>query len=194
MSIKKALEVNELQKYIILLAHANDEPINGRIKLQSVMFLLSDIIDKVKEQGRYGAYKRGPYSEEVDKAFRYLEEIGTLSNSDDKLAVTEEGRDVAKEIMKSEDKDTLRMLEDYKKFLHDLTDEEVLTYIYSAYPATSKESAEYEKLKPHMEDRIFSLLEKEKISSQRAAELLHKTQTHVIKKMNKMGMAVLSGP
>jgi len=72
---------------------------------------------------------------------------------------------------------------EYKKFLNDLTRDELLAYVCSAYPDMTEESVEYENLKPNMENHILSLIKKQKISSQRAAELLNKPQDYVIRRM-----------
>ncbi len=189
---EKVLENNDkLQKYIILLAYASDEPIKGQTKLQKMMFLLSDKIDEIKEQGSYDADNYGPYSKVIDQESQYLEKIGVLSISPEEIAVTREGKEIAKEIVKNENKSILRALDEYKEFLNDLTSKELLAYVYLAYPDMTEESIEYENLKPYMEDYILSLIKKQKISAQRAAELLNKPQDHIIDKMKEKGIAVL---
>ncbi len=182
---------DELQKFIILLANANDEPIKGRLKLQKMMFLLSDKIDEIKEQCSYDAGNYGPHSEIVDKESQYLEQIGVLSSNPGEITITKVGKELAKEIMKRKDATILKALNGYKEFLNDLTNNELLAYVYSAYPDMIEESIEYENLKPHMENHILSLVKKQKISAQRAAELLNRSQDHIIKKMKEKGMLVL---
>ena len=191
--MKKILDDNdELQKFLILLADANNEPIMGRTKLQKMMFLLSDKIDEIKEQSSYDADNYGPYSEVVDEESRYLEQIGVFFTSPGEIYLTKEGKEIAKEIAKKENKKILHVLSEYKKFLNDLSNKELLAYVYSAYPDMTEESVEYDNLKPNMENYILSLVKKQKISSQRAAELLHQTQNYVIKKMKEKGILVLS--
>ena len=68
-----------------------------------------------------------------------------------------------------------------------MTGNELLAYIYSAYPDMTEESVEYENLKPNIEKHILSLIRKQKISSQRAAELLDRSQDYIIKKMKTSG-------
>ena len=193
MSIKeKILENNDkLQKFIILLANANNEPIKGRLKLQKMMFLLSDKIDAIKEQSSYDADNYGPYSETIDEESKYLERIGVLTSNSKEIAITKEGKEIAKEIMKNEDVKIIAVLNEYKRFLNDLTSKELLAYIYSAYPDMTKESIEYKNLKPDMEYHLLSLIKKQKISAQRAAELMNKSQNYVIKKMKEKGIMIL---
>ncbi len=64
-----------------------------------------------------------------------------------------------------------------------LTSKELLAYVYSAYPDMTEESVEYENLKPDMEYHVLSLVKKQKLSAQRAAELLNRPLEHVIKQM-----------
>ena len=193
MGIKEKIlkDGDELHKFIILLANANDVPIEGRLKLQKMMYLLSDKIEEIKEQSSYDADNYGPYSEVIKEEEEYLEQIGVLTSSMGKINLTKIGKEIAQEMSKNEDEKTLKILNEYKKFLNDLTSNELLAYIYSAYPDMTEESVKYESLKPNMENYIMSLIKKQKISSQRAAELLNQPQNYVIKKMKDMQMAVL---
>ena len=193
MGIKEKIleDGDELHKFIILLANANGESIKGRTKLQKMMYLLSDKIEEIKEQSSYDADNYGPYSEVVDEEERYLEQIGVLTSSHGEIALTETGKEIAQEMSKNEDEKILKVLNEYKKFLNDMTGNELLAYIYSAYPDMTEESVKYENLKPNIEKHILSLIRKQKISSQRAAELLDQSQDYIIKKMKDKRMAVL---
>ncbi len=193
MGIKEKILENgdELQKFLILLANANNEPIKGRLKLQKMMFLLSDKIEEIKNQSSYDADNYGPYSEVVDEEAQYLEQIGVLSSRPGEIILTKEGKEIAKELIKKENKNVLNVLNEYKKFLNDLSSKELLAYVYSAYPDMTEESIEYENLKPNIENYILSLVKKQKISAQRAAELLNKSQEYIIKKMKEKGIMIL---
>ncbi len=193
MGIKEKIleDGDELHKFIILLANASGEPIKGRTKLQKMMYLLSDKIEEIKEQNSYDADNYGPYSEVLDEEEQYLEQIGVLTSSTGEIALTKTGKEIAQELSKHEDEKILKVLDEYKKFLNDMTSNELLAYIYSAYPDMTEESVEYENLKPNMENYILSLIRKQKISSQRAAELLGRSQDYIIKKMKDKRMAVL---
>ena len=193
MEIKeKVLETDdELQKFIILLANANDEPIRGQLKLQKMMFLLSDIIEEIKEQNSYGADDSRPHSDIIKEKSQYLEQIGVLTSGPDGITITSEGKEIAKEMLKKVDKDIIDVLSEYKEFLNDLSSNELLSYVYSAYPNMTKESTNYEKLKPNMEYHLLSLVKKEKISAQRASELLNKPLLYVLNQMKERGIFIL---
>ncbi|MCY4490418.1 MAG: hypothetical protein OXC46_03025 [Thaumarchaeota archaeon] len=192
LEIKKIIQDgNELHKFIILLTHSNNEPINGRFKLQKIMYVLSDSVEEIKEQCSYTTTNYGPYSKILDEEVRYLEQIGVLTEDVGKIILTGTGKKIAQELHKNEDEESLYRLNDHKDFLNDMTKDELLTYIYSAHPDMIKKSIEYDDLKPHMEKHVMSLLKKHKISAQRAGELLNIPQYSVIKKMNAMNMITL---
>ena len=183
---------NELQKFIILLASAaGGKPIKGNTKLQKILFLLSNSIDDIREYGDFDAYLYGPYSETIDQELQYLGQIGVLSNTRGEIALTETGKEIAKDMTKNTAGVVLKALIKYKEIFNDLTNKELLAYVYSAYPDMAKESVEYENLRPNMEDHIMSLVKKHKISAQRAAELIKKPQTYVIKRMKDYGIPIL---
>lgn len=192
MGIKEKIleDDNELQKYIILLVYANNEPIKDRIKFQKMMFLLADKIEQIKEQSNYEAESYGPYSEIIDEESKYLEQVGLLFNGPKEIAITEKGKEIAQELVKNENKNNLRMIKEYKEFLNDLNSKELLAYVYLAFPSMTEESLEHENFIPHMEEHLLSLVKKHKISAQRAAELLNKSQNYIIKKMKEKGMIV----
>ena len=193
MGVKEKIlsDCDELQKFIILSVDANQEPIMGRVKLQKMMFMLSNIIPEVAEQGSYDADNFGPYSEAVDSELEYLENVGVLFSGWGEIATTGVGRAIAEEIAKGEDKNMLSVLRNYKDFLNDLPSKELLAYIYSAYPDMTSESTVVEELKPNIERHLLSLVRKQKISSQRVAELLNLPHNYIIKRMNESGMTVL---
>ena len=172
---------NDLQKLIILLANTNDEPIKGNVKLQKMMFLLSDRLEEIKEQSSYDADNYGPYSEIITNEVEYLEDVGVLARNNNEIELTKEGKKIAKNLNYQEK--TIELLNEYKEFLNDMTDDELLTYIYCAYPNMVIKSVEYQRLQPHMESHILSLIKKEKISLERAAELLDKSYKYILEKI-----------
>ena len=183
-------ECGEIQKHIILAAHLNNEPIRGNIKLQKIMFLLSDAIEDIRDDCSYDADMYGPYSEIVEYELGDLTEMGVLRHSDSKIETTPMGEDIANELIKKERQEIVDLLSKYKTFLNDLTVKEVLAYVYSAYPAMTDASIVIEKMMPNMEDHIMSLVKKQKISSQRVAELLNISHRHAIKKISERNIKI----
>jgi predicted HTH domain antitoxin len=64
-----------------------------------------------------------------------------------------------------------KVLEDFKDFLNDLPDKEVLVFIYVSYPKFIEESAKWDELKQKRVDIAISLLKKGKISFSKAVEI-----------------------
>lgn len=191
MSAKNKLlkDYNELQKFIILLTGAADnKPIKGSIKLQKILFMLSNGIDGIRE-GAFDAHLYGPFSKTIDQELQYLGQIGVLGNIHGEITLTETGREIAKDMAKDDTtRDILEILTEYKETFNNLTDKELLTYVYLAYPDAAKASADYEHLRSNMEDHIISMVKKHKITAQRAAELLKKPLPYVMKRMKEEGI------
>ena len=155
-------ECEGVQKHIILAAYLNDEPLMGNTKLQKIMFLLSDVVEEVKDDCGYDADMYGPYSEIVNYELNDLTEMGILRCVRDKIETTSMGQDIAEELLKRERREIIDLLSKYKAFLNDLTVNETLAYIYSAYPSMASASIKIDELKPNMENYIMSLVKKTK--------------------------------
>ena len=178
----RVLEDNEdLQKFIILLIDVNDEPIRGGLKFQKMMFLVCDGIKNIYEQIDYDSDSYGPYAEMVGEELNYLNQVGVLTESKEEIALTNQGKKILKEIKKDTTPNIIKALSEYKEFLNDLTDDEILAFFYTAYPALATVVVN---LKQDIEPPILSLIKKEKISRQRACELLDKPLTYINKQMN----------
>lgn len=197
MDIKSRIldTVSEIQELIILLAGANDSPIRGKLWLQKELFLLSDRLEEIRDQSGYEPYLLGPHSDTVDEELSQLEDIGVISFDANKIYLTNFGQEIAKKLEKTvvnKNPQLIDLIHEYKEFLNDMTSDELLCYVYSAYPDMTEESVEYHNLKPKMENIIFRLVEKNKISASRASELLKKNKSDVIKMLNKRGIQVIS--
>ena len=66
--------------------------------------------------------------------------MGVLSMNGEDIETTPLGKEIAKEILKKEDKDTIDTISAQKEFLNDLTAKEISAYIYAAYPDMARES------------------------------------------------------
>ena len=64
-----------------------------------------------------------------------------------------------------------RVIDDFKRFLNDLNDEEVLAFIYTSYPKYISESVKWDELKPRRKDFAIALFRKNKVSFGKAAEI-----------------------
>lgn len=182
-------EDDEIHRFMILLA--DGKPVRGRLKLQKMIFVLTESIEDLNCEASYAPDYFGPYSETVDYEYSYLKNIGILHEHHNEIFLTNIGKGIMEILRGKTDDRLLHMVKECKELLNDLTEHELLAYIYSAYPDMAGESTEYEKIQSENEDLILSLIKKGKISSGRGAELLHTTMSHIIKKMNEKGMQVL---
>ena len=181
------------QRLIVLLAASGGgAPIMGQTKLQKMMFLLSKMSNDMVEQCGYSADNYGPYSEIVGEAARRLGEIGVLcfDDSGGSISITPAGRRVAEEIAGEEDDDTLDIIDSCKDMLNDLPDDEALAYVCLSYPSMAGRPAVHDRVRRGAERHVMSMLRKEKISSERAAELLGMPLDYVLRRARGMRVPV----
>lgn len=171
------------QRLVALLAASDGgAPIRGRTRLQSMAFLLSEASDDMVERCGYGAGDRGPHSEIVGEAARRLGEMGVLrlDGGDGGISITPMGRRVAVGIAEGEDGDALDAIDACKDMLNDLPADEVFAYVCLSYPRMAKRSAVHDRVMQDMERHVMSMLKKEKISAERAAELLERPLDYIL--------------
>ena len=178
---------NPLHRIVILLAASNGcEPIRGRARLQKIVFMLTRGEGWEDFPCGYVAGDRGPHSEIVEEEAGRLEATGVLRTEGDAIYVTQLGREVAGRIAGEEDRLTLAMIDEHKDMFNDLTIDEILAYVYSAYPDMATGSAAYDRITPDRERHAMSMLKKGKITSGRASELLGLTLEDVLRMTGRM--------
>lgn len=175
-------------KLVIMLAHAcGGSPIEGKVKMQKIVFMLSDIDDKVVEAGFYPGTD-GPYSVIVDERIRRLNEMGILADGD-RTRLADAGKAMA-ERLASEDPDMFEIVEEYKDMFNDMNTNEILTYVHRLYPSMATHSIVRAELEQDVEKHVMSMLRKKKISSGKAAVLLGKNRMDVIETAVENGIQV----
>ena len=168
-----------LRKLVVLLAAANEgEPIRGMTRLQNIMFMLTEEDGESYPYG-YTAGGRGPRSDVVDEEVRCLEESGILRADGENISITRLGKEVADRIAGEEDRLTLIMIDNHKEMFNDLTIDELLAYMYSAYPDMAAGPPAYGLTAADRERHIMSMLKKEKITTGRAAEILGRPREEI---------------
>ena len=197
----KTLEISELEKYILLLVYIDDEPVYGRKKLQFIMYMLGDPYPEIREWCNYTIQDDGPYSKILDDTLDQLVQLDLLVERDDTIQLTKQSTEYAKviadekggilEVQNIFDIKMPYVFSEHKDIVNDVTLPEMLSFMYCEYPEIAQGSKTYEKLKPDIEEHIFSLLAKEKFSGGRAAELLGKPIHIMMDEMGKRGLLVL---
>jgi hypothetical protein len=174
MDIKKRIMENltETQKYTLLLLSANNyEPVRGKLWFQKELFLLAKNNDELAEQTDFEADFMGPYSESADEELEQLEFAKVVEKERNKLKLTGLGRDIAEILEKNTSDEEKEMIEDFKAELNDLTEDELLGFIYFTFPEMTRESVKFEKIKPKRKNIALSLYAKSKISLGKALEI-----------------------
>ncbi len=174
MDIKKRILENltETQKYTLLLLSANNyEPVRGKLWFQKELFLLAKNSDELAEQTDFEADFMGPYSESANEELEQLEFAKVVEKEGNKLKLTGLGRDIAEILENNTSDEEKEMIEDFKSELNDLTEDELLGFIYFTFPEMTRESVKFEKIKPKRMNIALSLYAKSKISLGKALEI-----------------------
>ncbi len=191
---KKILDsLTDSQKYGILLLGANNfEPIRGKTWYQKELFVLSQNIDKLKEKTDFEADFIGPFSEIADEELKQLELYDIIEIEGHKLKLTDFGEEVFRSVERDISNNEKEMVSDFKSLLNDITEEELLGFIYYTYPDMTKESIKFDKIKPKRKKIAFSLYRKGKISLGKASEVAGIPIENLIEGLKGKGMEVYS--
>lgn len=165
-------ELDNVQKIFLLLLDAkNGEPIPGNLWLQKEVFQIAKNLEPLERYLEYEPNVQGPFSEDVKNIVDDLQYLGFVKKKGRSLEITEYGKQIADKIKKKAKKDLLKLVEDVKKFMNDLSKEELLLYIYSSYPEMKEESLEKEEVNQRRKDIAKKLYENGKVSIEKASEL-----------------------
>lgn len=165
-------ELDNVQKIFLLLLDAkNGEPIPGNIWLQKEVFQIAKNLEPLERYLEYEPNVQGPFSEDVKNILDDLQYLGFVKKKRRSIEITEYGKQIADKIKKKAKKDLLRLVEDVKKFMNDLSKEELLLYIYFSYPEMKEESLEKEEINQRRKEIAKKLYENGKVSIEKASEL-----------------------
>ena len=120
----------------------------------------------------FGSYAKGTQDKKSDIDIAvYLKDEKILEKEGNKLKLTGLGRDIAEILEKNTSDEEKEMIEDFKSELNDLTEDELLGFIYFTFPEMTRESVKFEKIKPKRMNIALSLYAKSKISLGEALEI-----------------------
>ncbi len=166
-------QIDTIQGFILALLGLGDgREIRGDLHLQKELYLLSRQTDALARACNFNPYLKGPYSEDVDAAVSDLKVLGLVEERRrGRLRLTEEGRDLFEELMDEIPPDVQERLLESKDFFNDMSDDELLVFIYAVYPEMATESI--------LKDRVMAkripvakrLYVRGKVSLERAAQL-----------------------
>ncbi len=143
----------------------------------------------------------GPYSAVLDDTLERLVDMDILVEKNNTIQLTKHSIEYARMIGEEKggfpeipdllDRKMSWVFHNYKDILNDVTIPEMLSFMYCEYPDMTKNSTTYEKLKPDIEEHIFSIIAKEKISGGRGGELLGETAYDMQHKLLDRGLLKL---
>jgi len=168
--MEDSLDLEDEEKIILYSLGALDRtPLRSKIKLHKLLFLFSNVFKDFKDLFEFESHLFGPYSETINYLLEDLEKLGLVEVQGNKYKLTEKGSRLFKKL--NPNPEVIKVLEDFKEFLNDLTDDEILAFIYVSYPKYIEESAKWEKLKKIRDQLALSLLRKHKVSFGKAVEI-----------------------
>ena len=187
-------DLTPIRKFALLLLRAKDnEPIRGQLWYQKELFLLAKAFKELNEEADFEPYLLGPHSELADDELDELTQLGLAEKVGSKYQLTSEGEEIVNTIDKKIDVKEKEMAEEVKDFLNDLSEDELLTFVYVTYPDMTEESIK-KKVTEKREEVAYHLYKKGKISIGKAAELagfgLEKFSDFLKKKGTKMEISL----
>ncbi len=165
-------DLTDLDLAILQLLHAsNNDPLKGKVAFQKEVFLIADYIEKIREQADFIPHTFGPYSEAAENEIGNLRSLGLVKEQGHEYLITTVGVAAlsrAKQVFSEEE---IEAIKDFKNFLNDLSEDELLLFIYISHPEFTQESAVYDRVIKKRITTAASLYKKGKVSLEKAAFL-----------------------
>jgi hypothetical protein len=169
-------ELTQVERFFFLLLYTpiddRPEPIRGDTWLQKEMFAISKNEPIVEEETDYDAYRYGSFSDTVDeiedqyRISKYVEKT-----PDGRIHLTQRGEKLASSVWQTTNTHTRKLVQDIKKEYNDMSQNELLLFMYVTYPETAENSDVKDRILRDRCPLAISLLKKGKVSVQKAAEL-----------------------
>jgi len=136
------------------------------------MFLLvhSTGKDEIIQGAQFEPHHYGPYSETIDAELDALRMMG-LVEINKSITLKPEGKRLASKLRKIVSDEFLNIVEDIKNTLNDLSENELLAYVYFTFPDMTSESQVLDRIKSKRERLAISLYRKGKVSLSKAAHI-----------------------
>ncbi len=161
----------EDQEKILLysIGSLGNTPIRNKTKLQKLLFLTSNVFNEYQDLLSFEPHLYGPYSEYVEDILDDLIKMELVSEERKQYKLTALGEELYKRLKPKEE--LITVLEDFKLFLNDLTNDELLAFVYVTYPKYTSEAVKWGELKENREYYALQLLKKKKVSFSKAVEI-----------------------
>jgi len=186
--VKARFALNDEEKLILFTIGSMDRaPIRSKIKIQKILFLISNVFKGFQNLLEFEPHLFGPYSETLDYVLESLIKLGLVKKEGSSYRLTDDGQDLVESLKPKPE--LINVINDFKSFLNDLSDDEILVFIYASYPQFISESVKWDDLKPRRVSIAHSLLNKGKISFSKAAEIAGMSSGDFDKLLKERGMA-----
>lgn len=180
-----------IQKVSLLLLSANNfERVRGKLWFQKELFLIAENMPNLKEEAVFEEDLLGPYSETLDVDLKQLQIEGIASKK--KLELTPLGKNIAERLRSKVSVSALKIISDMKTFLNDLTEDELLGFIYFSYPEMRIESIKFEEIEENRQPIAIGLYRKKKVGLGKASKIAGLSQEEFIEKLRGSGIIVYS--
>jgi predicted HTH domain antitoxin len=163
-----------LQCYILaILGARNKEPVRERLWLQKEVFLIANTNRKLADASGFAPHLQGPFSESVEAALADLKSLGLVSYDEygGQIQLTRAGEGEYERLAEDMPSKVKDQVEDIKDSFNDLTENELLVFIYYSYPEMTAESVLIRKAQENRIPCAASLYRKGKVSLEKAAEI-----------------------
>jgi len=178
VSIEEIVEdLSPLNVAILQLLESNGQtPVKGKTVFQKEMFLISNYIDNLEHEANFIAHSFGPYSESSEVMLNNLISLGLIEKiNEHSFKITKLGSTIlAAKVRDTLSKNYVEAINDFKQFLNDLKEDEILLFIYVSYPKYTLESIVSERVMRNRGRYASSMYKKGKISLEKAAFLAGK--------------------
>ena len=183
-------ELSITQKFAISIISANNQPLKGKLWLQKGLFLLSKNIKNLDEDIIFESDLMGPYSEIVDEELEQLELMGLVKKDGNKISLTRYGGEISTIIKNNISNEEQDMINEFKELLSDLTDDELLAFIYFSFPDYTEESIKIRDILSKRKEIALKLFMKDKISIGKASEIAGISIEDIKKILIKKGISI----
>lgn len=168
-----AEDLSPLSIAILELLESNDEkPVKGKTTFQKEMFLIGNFMSEIGEEADFFPHAFGPYSEASEIGLNNLISLGLVEEkSKGTYIITKNGHDVLKILSGTFSSEEKMSIADFKNFFSNLTNDELLLFVYVSYPDYVDESIVYFKVMKNRVKNSFSMYKKGAVSLEKAAFL-----------------------
>ncbi len=163
-------DMDASQRLIIYCMGALDKPVKDEVNIQKIIFLSAMSYPSIfKGLYTFRKHKKGPYSEKINEDLNVISDSGLVTGSN--YGLSKDGFSIYKQIEPGVKEPLRSSILDNKEFVLDLSLDELLTFVYTVFPAFIENSEFWEKLESDRMKHAVSMLKKGKITASLAADI-----------------------